>query len=170
MRKRQLTTSLFALMLSLVAPGASLGQSLDDPQVVEVFLAARTFFEEIEKGSNAALWKSITAESRKKIVDTIYKEQKKTGESSTRDQIRDNFESCGSICTAFWRAYSASFDREVTLQLSRWELGFLKKNKAEILITHPRADRPAKLKLFREDGKWKVGMMESFWGRRAWRR
>jgi hypothetical protein len=39
------------------------------------------------------------------------------------------------------------------------------KDRAEILLTHHGADRPATLKMFREDGGWKAGLVETFWSR-----
>jgi hypothetical protein len=38
-------------------------------------------------------------------------------------------------------------------------------DRAEILLTHHGATHPATLKMFREDGAWKVGLVETFWSR-----
>ena len=151
------------VFLFLIIPANSFSQSLEDPEVIDLFMTARAFFRTIESQDYSGVWASITAKSRKKIIDAIYKEQKKTGEYSTREHIKRDFDICGVVCRSFWRAYSRTFDPESTLKQSRWDLGYMKKKKAEILITHQMADRPAKLKLFREEGMWKVGLMESFW-------
>jgi hypothetical protein len=41
----------------------------------------------------------------------------------------------------------------------------VRKDRAEILLTHHGADHPATLKMFREDGGWKTGLVETFWSR-----
>lgn len=151
------------VFLILAMPSNSFSQSLEDPEVVDLFMAARAFFKTIESKDYSGVWESITAESRDKIIDAIYKEQKNTGEFSTRETIRSDFDRCGPVCNSFWNAYFMAFDPESALKVSRWDLGYIKKRKAEIWITHLRADRPAKVKLFREEGKWKIGVMESFW-------
>jgi hypothetical protein len=51
------------------------------------------------------------------------------------------------------------------LEKSRWEMGAVKEDRAEVLITHHRAERPAVLQMFREEGAWKAGLVETFWGR-----
>ena len=150
-------------LVLLMIPMEVAGQSLEDPEVQELFVIARGLFDNIRKRNYVSIWDGITAKSRKKIVDTVYKEQKKTKEKLTRDQIRRDFDACGTMCKAYWGAYSRAFNPASALQQSRWDIGFIKKKKAEIWITHQNADRPAKLKLFREKGEWKVGLMETFW-------
>ncbi|MBP2684153.1 MAG: putative cytosolic protein, partial [Deltaproteobacteria bacterium] len=56
-------------------------------------------------------------------------------------------------------------DPDIALEHSRWEIGSVGKDRAEILLTHHGADHPARLQLFREDGGWKVGLVETFWSR-----
>ena len=40
----------------------------------------------------------------------------------------------------------------------------MEKDRAEVLITRLGADRPAVLRMFREGGGWKAGLVETFWG------
>jgi len=47
-----------------------------------------------------------------------------------------------------------------------WEIGFIKENKAEIIIKQKKSEEPARLKLFKENNKWKVGLVETFWTRK----
>ena len=55
------------------------------------------------------------------------------------------------------------FDPDDALERSRWEMGTVEEDRAEVLITHRGADRPAVLRMFREGGRWKVGLVETFW-------
>jgi hypothetical protein len=46
-------------------------------------------------------------------------------------------------------------------------MGFLRKDKAEIIITYNKSRRPATLKMHKEKNTWKVGLVETFWPRKA---
>jgi len=52
------------------------------------------------------------------------------------------------------------------LENSRWEIAFIKEDKAEIIITYKKSAEPARLKIFREDNTWKIGLVETFWTRK----
>jgi hypothetical protein len=53
----------------------------------------------------------------------------------------------------------------MVLEQSRWEMGFIKKNEAEIILMYKKSDRPTRLKMFKENDVWKVGLVETFWAR-----
>ena len=132
-------------------------------EVAGLFSAARNFFRNIEKKDYTLVWDAITVKSRETIINTIYKNQKKTGVRFSREGIMKDFDNCGVICKSFWDAYFSTFDPELALEQSKWDIGSIKKNKAEILITHRSAESPAKLKMFKESGSWKIGFTETFW-------
>jgi hypothetical protein len=81
------------------------------------------------------------------------------------DAVRSDFVAGGPIARDYWNAFLRRFDPDVAIEHSRWEIGSVGKDRAEILITRHGADRPATLKMFREDGGWKVGLVETFWSR-----
>jgi len=72
----------------------------------------------------------------------------------------------GPIAREYWDAFLRRFDPDAALEHSRWEIGSVGNDRAEILLTHHGADRPATLKMFLEDGEWRAGLVETFWGRR----
>lgn len=47
-----------------------------------------------------------------------------------------------------------------------WEIKSIKEKKAIIKLTYEKSERPALLKMFKEKGKWKVGLVETFWPRK----
>lgn len=141
----------------------SLAQSYDDENVIRLLTTAKGFFRSIENRDYAVIWDTITVKSRAQIIKNVHKAQKGTGERSSMVQIRTDFANCAVTCRSFWDAYFNAFDPKLALEESRWEIGFVKKRKAEILITHRDSERPAQLKMYREKGVWKVGLMETFW-------
>ena len=151
------------LFIFSITPHHLFAQSLDDKDAIRLLMTAKDFFKTIGKRDYAVIWDSITVKSRKQIIKSIHKAQKKTGEISTIEEIKEDFNNCAITCKAFWNAYFKAFDPNVALRQSRWEIGFIKKRKAEIWVTHRDSERPAKLKIVKEEGRWKVGLMESFW-------
>ncbi len=79
------------------------------------------------------------------------------------EAIRNDFVAGGPIARDYWDAFLRRFDPDDALEHSRWEIGSVEKDRAEILLTHHGADHPAKLKMFRENGGWNVGLIETFW-------
>ena len=79
--------------------------------------------------------------------------------------VRRDFVAGGPIAREYWDAFLRRFDPDAALEHSRWEIGSVGKDRAEILLTYRGADHPATVKMFREDGDWKVGLVETFWSR-----
>jgi hypothetical protein len=79
--------------------------------------------------------------------------------------VRSDFIAGGPIAHDYWNAFLRRFDPDAALEHSRWEIGSVGKDRAEILLTRHGADRPARLKMFREADGWKAGLVETFWSR-----
>ena len=79
--------------------------------------------------------------------------------------VRSDFIAGGPIAREYWDAFLSRFDPDAALEHSRWEIGSVGKDRAEILLTHQGAERPAVLKMFLEAGGWRVGLVETFWSR-----
>jgi hypothetical protein len=45
-------------------------------------------------------------------------------------------------------------------------MGEIEKDKAEIILQYRKSEKPAILKMFKEDNEWKVGLDESFGARK----
>lgn len=131
-----------------------------------ILSSAESMFKAMKGRSYPAIWRYLTAGSKKAIVDNVYKASYKAGIEYSKDQINTDFGIGGLIAKTYWGGYLAEFDPDMVLEQSRWGLGFIKNERAEIVIQYKNAEKPALLKMFKEGNSWKVGLEESFVGRR----
>jgi len=113
-----------------------------------------------------AIFATLSAKSRETIVvkTSAAIAAAKTA-SPGPDAVRNDFVEGGPIAREYWDAFLRNFDPDAVLEHSRWEIGSVGKDRAEILLTQHGADHPAVLKMFLEDGDWKVGLVETFQSR-----
>jgi hypothetical protein len=50
----------------------------------------------------------------------------------------------------------------MVLEYSKWEIGKVGKERAQINIIYRKAERPAVIQMYKEDNVWKVGLTETF--------
>jgi hypothetical protein len=62
----------------------------------------------------------------------------------------------------YWSGYLSSFDPKTVLEQSAWKMGEIKKDRAEIILRYRKSSNDAILKMYREEGSWKVGLDETF--------
>ncbi|MEW6719711.1 MAG: hypothetical protein AB1346_04590 [Thermodesulfobacteriota bacterium] len=136
------------------------------PSIPAILSAAESLFETMKARDYPALWRVLTAKSRDTIVSETDEAIRKAGEAPiSKDQIREDFAAGGPTSRKYWEGFLRRFDPDAALEKSRWQIGTIEKDRAEVLITHPGADRPAVLRLFLEGGSWKAGLAETFWER-----
>ncbi len=128
--------------------------------------SAEVFFISINEGDFITVWEILSAKSRDKIIDEIHETSRDKGIGIDKEEIRRNFRQNGIIARNFWNAARTKFDPDMVLKESKWDIGFIKSSSAEILITYTKADRPSKLKMYKQEGHWRVGLVETFWPRR----
>ncbi len=131
-----------------------------------VLRSAEGFFQTLKAADYRQAWSLLSLGSREVITDDIYKGSVSPGSAYTKEQITSDLQAGGMIATSFWKGVLQYFDPNKVLEESKWETGFIRPDRAELLITHRRSTNPAHLKLFKESGSWKVGMVESFWTRK----
>ncbi len=134
--------------------------------VSELLGTAETFFLSLRTNDYKTAWNLLSKKSHETIVNDVYKASRKIGANTTRENIYQDFDNSGIIFQNYWKAFIEAFDPDLILENSRWEIAFINKTKAEIIITHKKAEAPAQLKLFREDNAWKIGLVETFWTRK----
>jgi hypothetical protein len=66
------------------------------------------------------------------------------------------------LAKAHWNSYLNAFDPDSVLEQSKWGMGAIKKDKAEINILYKESAKPAVLILYMEGNLWKVGLEEAF--------
>jgi len=67
------------------------------------------------------------------------------------------------MARTYWKGFLRRFDPDAALAENRWEMGEVGDASASVLITHEAAIKPAVVRLFQEDGTWKMGLVETFW-------
>lgn len=140
---------------------------INDEEINTILTQAESLFKAIKENNYIETWRLLTGKSRKSIVEDVHKHIKKGGGSISEEVISADFASGGELAQAYWKGYITSFDPDLILTQSSWQPGKIKKDSAEIIIQYKKAENPAILLMFREEGIWKVGLEETF-GTRKW--
>jgi len=161
------------LVLSLCTPARAASPE-DHPAVPAILARAESLFQSMKARDYPAIFAALSVKSRETIVSETVSALAAAGPPPhapaiapppDREAVRHDFVAGGPIARDYWDAFLRRFDPDAALEHSRWEIGSVGKDRAEILLTHHGADRPATLKMFREDGGWKAGLVETFWSR-----
>jgi hypothetical protein len=129
-----------------------------------VLNAAEGLFMAMQGKDYEKIWTLITRKSRSTIAANTCAAIKSP--SSTKDSVADDFSRGGPISRAYWDAFLKNFDPAMILDQSRWEMGQVGDDRAEIVITHKKAQKAVVLYMAKEDGMWRAGLTESFWSRK----
>jgi len=179
---RVAAVGLLVLSLRLPARAASID---NDPAVPAILDRAESLFQSMKARDYPGIFAALSAKSRTTIVAettsaiSAAANQTPSGKPSGADPppalpkdpgpgldaVRSDFVAGGLIARDYWDAFLRRFDPNAALEHSRWEIGSVATDRAEILLTHRGAEHPATLKMFREGGGWKVGLVETFWSR-----
>ncbi len=161
-----------AFLVLLLCPPAWAASPEDHPAVPAILARAESLFQSMKSRDYPAIFAALSAKSRETIVaETSSALAADAPHSSAKipapgpEAVRSDFVAGGPIARDYWDAFLRRFDPDAALEHSRWQIGSVGKDRAEILLTHHGADRPATLKMFREDGGWKAGLVETFWSR-----
>jgi hypothetical protein len=133
-----------------------------DGDTHDVLISAESLFKALKAKNYTEVWKFLTAKSKSAIVDDVYREAVKRGGKYSKEQMNDDFTKGGSTAGAYWDSYLAVFDPDTVLEHSTWKINVVKIEYAEINILYKKSEKPAVLKLYKEDGMWKVGLEETF--------
>jgi len=139
-----------------------------DAAVEAILSSAEMFFKAMKAKDYQKIWGLLTARSKMTIVDDTYKDIMKSENSArrTKEQISDDFSKGGIIAKAYWDAFLDNFDPDWVLEQSKWDMGRIERNRAEISLLYKKSEKPAMLKMFIEDNAWKTGLVETFWTRK----
>jgi hypothetical protein len=172
-----------AFLVVLLCLSARAASPQDDPAVPAILARAESLFQSMKSRDYPAVFAALSVKSRETIVAETSSAlaaaatQSPPGKPSSADTptalardpapgpeaVRRDFVAGGPIARDYWDAFLRRFDPDAALEHSRWEIGSVGKDRAEILLTHYGADHPATLKMFLEDGGWKAGLVETFW-------
>jgi len=69
------------------------------------------------------------------------------------------------LAKAYWNSYLNAFDPDRVLEQSKWDIGAMKKDKAEINILYKKSAKLSFLLIYMEGNVWEVGLEETFGSR-----
>ena len=159
-------TCLTIFCITLLLVSASTFAHASDDGVDAVLASAEGLFKAMQKKDYAAVWSGLSGESHATIVSDTWKALKASPGNYTEALVAEDFAQGDVLARAYWDAYLQHFDPAMVLEDSRWEMGPVKGDRAQIVITYKKAEKPATLHMVRESGMWKVGLTESFWSRK----
>lgn len=134
----------------------------DARDVGSVLSAAEAVFQNMSQAAYPALWRGLSVQSRRSIIKNVRKAIGKGGFDYADERIGADFAAGGDLARDYWTNYVLQFEPRLVLEESKWTMGEIKKDTAEIIIRYRKSDRDAILKMFREEGAWKVGLEETF--------
>ncbi len=155
---------LVVFVLLFLANFAS-AQKIDPAQQEQVLSAAENYFVHLKNKNYAAVWSALSAKSRAKIISDVRKENKKAGVETNDQALADDFAAGGATAKAYWDGFLFVFNPDMALKECKWEIEKIKSDEAEVILQYRKSEKPAVLKLYRENNAWKFGLDESFGAR-----
>jgi hypothetical protein len=153
------------VLICFMSYSESIAGPTGEEEINNVLTVAESLFKAMNTKQYPEIWRLITAKTKKSIVDSTFKELKKSGTETRREKIEIDFQNGDALSQAYWGAYLFIFDPEMVLQQSKWTIGRMERDKADIKILFKKSANPAILQLFRENNEWKVGLHETFGSR-----
>jgi hypothetical protein len=156
------------LIISIVAFTVSTSVAAPDKELENILSSAESLFKAMKEKNYSKIWFYLSNGSRKSITDDSYKNimkyEKERGREMgySREQIGVDFSTGGIIAQAYWNSYLDVFNPDIVLEQSRWVMGKVSKDRAQINVTHRKAEKPAIIQMFKEEGRWRVGLAETF--------
>ncbi|MCL4490447.1 MAG: hypothetical protein M1510_00870 [Nitrospirae bacterium] len=132
----------------------------------EILGRTEGFFIALKEKRFADAWELLTVKSRDTVIDEVYRDINKTKAKIGKEVIREEFDKKGDLFLIYWNAFVKDFDPATVLEQSVWNMGKIKENKAIIILQYKKTEYPAELKIYKENGKWQFGLVESFWTRK----
>jgi hypothetical protein len=157
---------IFVLILFISTVFPCTLEAQENSSINSVLDSAERFFTSLKTKEYKSAWNLLSKRSQGTIIKDIYKASNEVGANTAIEDIQQDFDNSGLISKNYWEAFLDTFDPNLILENSMWEIGYIKENKAEIIIKQKKSEEPARLTLFKENNKWKVGLVETFWTRK----
>lgn len=136
--------------------------------VSDILFASESLFKSMKERNYIRIWSLLSEESKKVIQENVHRASLKAGSEISPEVISDHFRSGELTAREYWDAYLEHFDPDLVLEESTWKMGPIGQEDAEVIITFRKSDQPARLKMILEAGRWKVGLVETFWPKKAY--
>jgi hypothetical protein len=134
----------------------------NDNEIDQILSSAESLFKAMKEKNYPKIWTFLSVKSKNIIVDDVYKAVNKKGTNYKKEDINKDFAAGGLLTASYWKNYLENFNPDIVLEESTWDMGKIEKDKAEIVIRYKKSEGPAMLKMFKEEGKWMVGLEETF--------
>jgi len=152
--------------LSYTAGSTVHGEKDEEYRVLSQILGpAEKFFLSLKNSEYGAAWDLLSGHSQKKIVNDVYEASRKFKGDINREDIVRDFNRRGVMFTQYWNSFLRTFDADMILEQSQWDMGEITRNEADIIIQHNHSHTPTILKMHKEKEGWRVGLVETFWQR-----
>lgn len=132
----------------------------------KIVSAAENVFIQMKNKNYTAIWEGLSSKSKETIVNDVYKASRKMDIKISKEELLKDFSSGGPNAKAYWDSYLKIFNPITVLEKCNWAMGEIKKVEAEIYVLHKKSERPALLKMYKENDTWKLGLEESFGARK----
>lgn len=165
LKLKRIGAVLVCVGLACLIAGPTFARSIDE-EIDVILSVAESLFTKLKEREHKVVWGLLTEKTRRTIVNDTDKSLADSASNYSHEQIAADFESGGPIAMAYWRGFLQTFDPDYALKQSTWSMGLLKNDRAEIKLLYKRSENPALVKMFKEYGFWKVGLVESFWSRK----
>jgi hypothetical protein len=154
------TVFFFAVSLFLFSPFLHAGNN--EGEIDKILFSAESLFKAMKEKNYPKIWTFLTVKSKNTIVDDVLKAEEKVGKKHTKEDIGKDFALGNQLSRSYWNSYLDNFNPDSVLEESKWEMPKIEKNRAEIEIRKKNSAGPAMLQMFKEEGKWVVGLRETF--------
>lgn len=152
----------FCLIFSLAVPVFA----NQNDETAKILTATESVFIQMKNKDYKAIWDGLTVKTKEIIVHDVYKASRKMDIEVSKEELKNDFGAPGPNAKAYWDSYLNVFNPILVLEECNWAMGEIKKDKAEIYVLHKKSERPALLKMYKENGEWKLGLEESFGARK----
>lgn len=161
--------SLILIFIAVHTAMANIAAAHDDEYkaLAPIVNAAEKFFLSLKDSEYDTAWNLLSAGSHKAIISDVYDSTRKINGDIDREDIIKDFNGRGSMFRNYWTSFHRSFDFDMILEKSEWEMGFIGKEEAGIIITYDYSEAPTLLRMLKEQDAWKVGLAETFWPRKT---
>jgi hypothetical protein len=133
----------------------------------DIVQSAESLFKAMKQKDYTGIWMELTVKSRKTIAEEVYKKTRDAARTAySVGTVEKDFAEGGPVAIEYWDAFLHNFDPDDVLEYNEWEMGPVKRDTAEIRLLHKNAENAARLRMFKENGRWKVGLVETFWNRK----
>lgn len=138
----------------------------DQAEEDSILSAAENLFINMKNKEYVSVWNCLSVKSKQVIIENVYTESKKTGVEYKKNELLNDFNFGGMLAKAYWDSFLTEFDSNIALEQCKWEMGKIEKKEAEVILKYKKSDKPAILKMYKENNAWKVGLKESFGARK----